>query len=99
MMRKACTANIWVSKMRQLLLIALLLFPVLLAAATEYFIEAAVNDEKFIINGELFVAKTYCVGWEEGHRVIFLKGSAYGACATATLYNLTRKKACEVWCE
>ena len=68
-------------------------------AATVYEIEAAVNDEKFIINGELFEAKTYCLGWEKGQRVIFIEGNALGACATATLYNLDRKEKCEVWCE
>jgi hypothetical protein len=31
--------------------------------ADRYEIEAAVNDEKFIINGESFEAKTYCLGW------------------------------------
>ena len=68
-------------------------------AATEYEIEMAHNDEIFIINGEKFEAKTYCLGWDEGEDVIFLDGSAYGACASATLYNLYRKEKCEVWCE
>ena len=68
-------------------------------AATAYEIEAAVNDEKFIINGELFEAKTYCLGWDEGQRVLFIEGSALGACATATLYNLDREEKCEAWCE
>ncbi len=68
-------------------------------AASSYEIEAAGNDEKFIINGEVFEAKTYCLGWDEGDKVIFLDGSANGACASAKLYNLNRKETCEVWCE
>ncbi|WP_296641438.1 hypothetical protein [Thiobacillus sp. 65-1402] len=64
-----------------------------------YEIEVSHNDELFIINGEKFEAKTYCFNMEEGDRVIFLDGSALGACATATLLNLRTKDKCEVWCE
>ena len=65
----------------------------------EYEIEKAINDEKFIINGELFEAQTYCLGWEEGDRVIFVEGSAYGACASAKLLNRRTGEICDVWCE
>lgn len=68
-------------------------------AADTYQIEAASNDEHFIINGEKFSAKTYCIGWDEGDIVIFVSGSPYGACTSATLYNLSRRQKCEVWCE
>ena len=68
-------------------------------AATEYEIEAASNDETFVINGEVFKAKVYCMGWDDGDKVIFLDGSAYGTCTSATLFNMTRKEKCEVWCE
>ena len=68
-------------------------------AATIYSIEAALNDEKFIINGEVFEAMTFCLGWEEGDKVIFVKGSALGACASAELYNVNREESCKVWCE
>jgi hypothetical protein len=64
-----------------------------------YPIEVAHNDELFIINGEKFEAQTFCLGWEQGEYVIFLEGSAYGACATAKLLNLDRNEVCEVWCE
>jgi len=70
-----------------------------LMAADSYEIEVAHNDELFIINGEKFEAKTYCLGWDSGEYVIFLDGSPYGACASATLYNINRKEKCEVWCE
>jgi|BarGraIncu00222A_1022003.scaffolds.fasta_scaffold91489_2 hypothetical protein len=82
-----------------LILLFLVIVPISAYAATSYEIEAAVNDETFIINGEVFKAKTYCMGWDKGERVIFLEGSASGACATATLYNINRKEQCEVWCE
>jgi len=68
-------------------------------SAEQYEIEAAVNDEHFVINGEKFDAKTYCMGWEEGDMVIFVDGSAMGVCVAATLYNVTRRETCEVWCE
>ncbi len=64
-----------------------------------YEIEVSHNDELFVINGEKFEAKTYCFNMEEGDRVIFIDGSALGACASATLVNLRTKQKCEVWCE
>ena len=77
----------------------LLLAPIATSAATSYEIEAAGNDEKFVINGEVYEAKTYCLGWDEGDRVIFLEGSPFGACASAKLFNINKKETCEVWCE
>lgn len=70
-----------------------------IARTTSYEIEVSSNDELFVINGEKFEAKTYCFNMEEGDRVIFIKGSALGACASATLINLRTKNKCEVWCE
>ena len=85
--------------MHKYLWLLILLTPITTSAATSYEIEAAANDEKFVINGEVFEAKSYCLNWDEGDRVIFLEGSPNGACATAKLFNLNRKKTCEVWCE
>jgi hypothetical protein len=68
-------------------------------AVTEYEIEVSDNDELFIINGERYEARTYCFNMEEGDKVIFLEGSAYGACVTAILLNLRTKNECRVWCE
>lgn len=70
-----------------------------LFAADVYVIEAAHDDDVFIINGEKFEAQTFCLGWDEGERVIFLDGSPFGACASATLYNVDKKEKCDVWCE
>ena len=64
-----------------------------------YQIEAAANDEVFIINGEKFEAKTYCLGWNEGESVIFIDGSEYGACSSASLFNVDNFETCDVWCE
>lgn len=72
--------------------------PSSLRAAEEYEIEAAVNDEKFIIDGEKYEAKTYCMGWDEGDTIIFIDGTP-GVCVDATLYNKTRREKCDVWCE
>lgn len=68
-------------------------------ASEGYLIEVAHNDELFIINGEKYKAKTYCLGWEKGEQVIFLEGSALGACSSAKLLNVERRSVCEVWCE
>jgi len=64
-----------------------------------YSIQASVNDETFVINGEVFKAKTYCFNFEKGDRVIFVSGSALGACASAQILNLRTGKVCNVWCE
>ncbi|MDN3716974.1 hypothetical protein [Vibrio breoganii] len=64
-----------------------------------YEIEVAHNDELFIINGEKFEAKIYCLGWNEGDRVKFLDGSPNGVCTSAELLNLERNETCDVWCE
>lgn len=84
---------------RTLSLVIFVLFSLSSFAVTEYEIEISHNDELFIINGEKYEAQTYCFNMEEGDKVIFLKGSAYGACATATLLNLRTKNKCKVWCE
>jgi hypothetical protein len=64
-----------------------------------YEIEVLHNDELFVINGEKFEAKTYCFNMDEGDQVIFLEGSALGACVSAKLLNLRSREVCEVWCE
>lgn len=64
-----------------------------------YPIETSHNDELFIVNGEKFEAKTYCFNMEEGDDVVFLEGSPYGACGSATLLNLRTRNKCEVWCQ
>jgi len=67
--------------------------------ADVYLIETSHNDELFIINGEKFEAKTYCFNMEEDDEVMFLDGSPFGACASATLLNLRTREKCEAWCE
>lgn len=84
---------------RAWVVLGILVSGVLFAYSTEYEIEVSNNDELFIINGERFEAKTFCFGMEEGDRVIFLEGSALGACASAEILNLRTNKTCEVWCE
>jgi hypothetical protein len=68
-------------------------------AATSYVVEVAHNDELFIINGEKFDAQTYCFNVEQGDRVIFLEGSALGACASARFLDLRTEEECAVWCD
>lgn len=81
---------------------ALFLFAVFADAAQcadAYEIEYAIDDEYFIVNGEKFQAQTYCLGWEEGERVVFVEGSPLGVCVSAELFNIDRKESCFVWCE
>jgi hypothetical protein len=74
-------------------------FTVAAMAATTFTIDVSHNDELFVINGEKFEAQTYCFDMEEGDAVIFLDGSPYGVCVSATLLNLRTKDTCKVWCE
>jgi hypothetical protein len=102
--RSSCGAlKLRVGKMRNLLQMSVVISFVLVQhpaiAATDYEIEAVSNDETFIINGEVFKARTYCLGWEKDDRVIFLEGDPSGACVSAALYNRRTKDTCEVWCE
>ena len=68
----------------------------------QYEIQVAHNDEFFIINDEKFSAQTYCFasdGFDVGDYVVFLDGSPFGACATATIANPETGNTCELWCE
>ncbi|MCI0559206.1 MAG: hypothetical protein MN733_11985 [Nitrososphaera sp.] len=64
-----------------------------------YMIEAAVNDEVFLINDQKFRAQTYCFNMNEGDQIMFLDGDPNGGCASATLFNLTTRTQCDAWCE
>jgi hypothetical protein len=64
-----------------------------------YVIQASADDETFVINGQVFQAKTYCFDFDKGDRVIFLEGSPQGACASAKMLNLRTEKVCDCWCE
>lgn len=64
-----------------------------------YLLQATVNDETFVINGEVFEAKTYCFNFQQGDRVIFISGSPFGVCLSAELLNMRTGNVCEVWCE
>lgn len=71
-------------------------------ATMQYEIQIAHNDEFFIINDEKFSAQTYCFasdGFDVGDYVVFLDGSPFGACATATIANPETGNTCELWCE
>ena len=70
-----------------------------LSAQTRYYIELYHNDELFVINGERYEAQTYCFDIEEDDPVVFLEGSAIGACASAEILNLRTRTTCKVWCE
>jgi len=79
--------------------VAVLRQPSRCSAPYSYMIEVSHNDDLFIINGERFEAKTFCLGWSQGDPIVFLEGSEYGACASATLLNINNSEICEVWCE
>ncbi len=68
-------------------------------SAQTYEIQNSSNDETFVINGEVFKAKTYCFSFNKGDKVIFVDGNANGACASAKIINLRNSKECRVWCE
>ena len=64
-----------------------------------FLVEASDHDDVFVINGNNYRARTYCFNVEVGDRVVFIKGSAWGTCTTATFINLRTGESCEVWCE
>jgi hypothetical protein len=66
---------------------------------SSYSIDAAANDETFVINGNVFKARTYCFNIEKGDKVIFVEGSPLGACSSAKFLDLRNDKVCSVWCE
>ena len=54
---------------------------------------------RFIINGTRFTAANpRCATWTAGDRIAFLSGEMHGACATATIRNISRRQICEVAC-
>lgn len=68
-------------------------------ARDEYVIEEAFDDEKFLINGSVFEAQSYCMDLNEGDRVIFVSGSPHGACSNAEVVNVMTGSKCSLWCE
>ena len=66
--------------------------------APSHVIDAAVNDETFVIGGDVYKAKLYCFDMSEGDRVIFADGTP-GLCLSAKLVNTRTSQICEVWCE
>ena len=69
------------------------------STARGYLIQSSGNDETFVINGEVFKAKTYCFNFDQGDRVVFVTGSPVGACASAQLLNIRTGQTCNVWCQ
>ena len=68
-------------------------------AASTYEIEAINNmEDKLVINSEVFEAQTYCYGFEEGDRVIFIEGDANAVCASAKIFNTRNENTCSLWC-
>lgn len=64
-----------------------------------YPVEAAVNDETFIIKGEVFKAQTHCFNVNRGDRVKFVDGGEAGGCVAAKFLNIRTGDVCAVWCE
>lgn len=64
-----------------------------------YQLQVSYKDEFFVINGEKFKAKTYCFNMEEGDDILFVEGSPFGSCVSATIVNLRTNGTCDVWCE
>jgi hypothetical protein len=85
--------------MNKLFFALMLLTTVTVSAETEYEITVSHNDELFIINDEKYNAKTYCFNMDTGDKVIFIDGSAFGACVSAEVVNLRTGDKCRLWCE
>lgn len=85
--------------MKKLLFFVLLSFVSsnLSARNQQYFIDSNINDQKFLIDGNLYSAKTYCFSMYEGDAVIFLENK--DLCISNTIINLKNGNKCDVWCE
>lgn len=84
-------------KIIALLIVAVMSTPAI--AASTYEIEAINNmEDKLVINSELFEAKTYCHGFDEGDKVIFIEGDANAVCVSAEIFNTKNKNTCRLWC-
>ncbi len=64
--------------MKKLIVATFFLFNSSAFGVDSYRIQVAHNDEVFIINDEVFTAKTYCLGWDIGDAVIFIEGDSAG---------------------
>lgn len=56
------------------------------------------SDEKWLIDDEIYEAKTYCFGLYEGDRIKFIEGTP-GVCVSAKFIKENSNDICEVWCE
>jgi hypothetical protein len=61
--------------------------------------EGSHNDATFIIKREKYESKNNCFNMEEGDALIYVEGSAFGACLSAVIVNQHTDQKCEVWCE
>ena len=73
--------------------------PTTASTSRKYEVESSVNDEVFVIEGEVFKAKVYCFNVNEGDKVIFIEGKPGGTCVSAEFINLRTSSSCRVWCE
>ncbi len=64
--------------MKKLIVATFFLFNSSAFGVDSYRIQVAHNDEVFIINDEVFTAKTYCLGLDIGDAVIFIEGDSAG---------------------
>ena len=52
-----------------------------------------------IINGARFTAETAaCAAWNAGERITLSSGDWQGRCVEAVFHNVTRHRACRMWC-
>lgn len=69
------------------------------ANPTPYFLlqNDPTDDEHFVILNKVFEAKTYCFGWDQGDRIVFVDGDPE-ACTDVVVYNQRIRETCEMWC-
>ena len=68
-------------------------------AASEYKVQASINDNQFVINGKTFGARMKCPNINNGDTVIFIEGNAEGRCTKAKIKDVTTGVVCKVWCQ
>ena len=66
---------------------------------SSYTVEASSNDEIFIVDGEVYKAQTYCIGFADRGDEIYVVDGTHGLCVSAKLINKSSGESCDVWCE
>ncbi|KPJ67501.1 MAG: hypothetical protein AMJ43_04410 [Coxiella sp. DG_40] len=86
-------------KLKTFLVLFVILFPVSIFSSTTYIIDAVTNDDKVVIDGNVYEAETILpISVNAGDEVIFVNGYK-DACATIEIVDLTANESFMAFCD